>query len=79
MTYQMATRALKKAEKSGYTRYHSGIVSNTERNRQGRIVTHYGINIDGNPFGCPATYWTVQSVNDLLGCNYKIPGNETYR
>jgi hypothetical protein len=77
MTYSKANQMLMAAEKRGYVKYHSGIVSFEEGGR----VTNYGINIDGDGhdgrlFGCPKIIWTVGGVNDLLGTNYKLPKSE---
>jgi hypothetical protein len=77
MTYSKANQMLVAAEKRGYVKYHSGIVSFEENGK----ATNYGINIDGDGrdgrlFGCPKILWTVESVNKLLSTNYKLPKSE---
>jgi hypothetical protein len=75
MKYQKALQMLRVAEKRGYVAYHSGLVSD------GNGDHDYGINIDGDGHGgrlcgCPKIFWTVESVNRLLGTNYVLPSEE---
>lgn len=67
MTKKEAQKALKIAEKNGYVRYHSGIVTMEDGNKR-----YYGINIDGDGregrlFGCPRIIWDMDYVKERFG------------
>ena len=63
MTYTMAKKWLRKAERCGYVAYHKGIVVDDKKN--------YGINIDGDGhngrnFGCPEIIWSVEHAEQFF-------------
>lgn len=68
MTYTQAVKYLKRAERSGYVAYHSGLVNDGE--------AWYGINIDGDGhdgrnFGCPQIIWDIETAERMF------PGRRT--
>jgi hypothetical protein len=73
MNYKQAQTYLKRAEKNGFNRYHSGIVSQEVQKRFSGNVTgiSYGINIDGDgskgkPFGCPQIIWDAETAEQMF-------------
>jgi len=69
MTHKQAVTYLNRAEKSGYVRYHSGIVRmDVEPQWSGNTTgSIYGINIDGDGFngrlfGCPCIIWDIETA-----------------
>jgi hypothetical protein len=72
MNYTQAITFLKRAEKNGYVRYHSGLVIEDVKTRWGGNTTgsNYGINIDGDGishlFGCPKIIWSVEQAEEMF-------------
>lgn len=65
MTLTQARKYLKRAEKSGYVAYHSGIASMSDNGRK----QFYGINIDGDGqegrlFGRPKLIWDADQAEE---------------
>jgi hypothetical protein len=73
MNYTEAKKYLKRAEKNGYVRYHSGITLQEGRPRWGGNTSGntYGINIDGDGhdgryFGCPKIIWDTETAEMMF-------------
>lgn len=73
MNYTKAKMYLARAEKNGYTAYHSGLVKTEIPVQWGGNTTGYvwGINIDGDGhngryFGCPQMIWSEEIAEDMF-------------
>jgi hypothetical protein len=71
MNHTEAVKYLKRAENTGYVRYHSGLVMQETELRWGGNTTgtFWGINIDGDGhdgrlFGCPQIIWDVETAEN---------------
>lgn len=70
MTNREATKYLKRAEKHGYVKYHSGFCTTECTKRYGGNTSGltWGINIDGNGidnlFGCPQIIWSSEEAEE---------------
>lgn len=66
MNHTEAVKYLKRAEKNGYVRYHSGLVAMEQGSR-----TSWGINIDGDGhdgrlFGSPRIIWSKEEAEEMF-------------
>lgn len=73
MNYSEAKKYLKRAEKNGHVKYHSGLCCTEIKKRFGGNTTgnNWGINIDGDgsknhPFGCPKIIWDVETAERMF-------------